>query len=239
MSTNKQEERQKKKRQKELRKGLLAFLKRLRQVCKSYESLDDWDELVKPLKSLLDEYVQELPADKAQRLREAMNLESAGEQGIQVGCNFLQKEIEGVIKFLPAGGILAPVVIGAFILVAAGIAVTVALLSSSGREVLIRNQGCGDIIIPTQGINIPGLSLPSEILNNQTVTATVTDIVKMDVEVNASDQMMTVWVLNSKLQIPLQKPIQSLTFDGSQLINQRTTLDLRNDNRHELIFTCP
>ena len=50
---------------------------------------------------------------------------------------------------------------------------------------------------------------------------------------------MTVWVLNSKLQIPLQKPIQSLTFDGSQLINQRTTLDLRNDNRHELIFTCP
>lgn len=99
--------------------------------------------------------------------------------------------------------------------------------------------GRGDINISTQGISIPELSLPTEIANDQTATATVTDLMKMDVEVNDSDQTMTVWVFNNPLKFQLQKPIHSLTFDGSELINQRTTLDFRTSRQHELIFTCP
>jgi hypothetical protein len=239
MSTSKEDERQSKKRQKQLRKGLLAFLKRLRQTCKSYESLADWNELIQPLESLLDEYAQDMPPGRAQRLRDAMNLKSATEQGIQAGCKVLQKEIESVISILPAGGILAPALIGAFIVVAVGVAAVVVVLNSSGREVLIHDQGCGDISVPDLGFSIPGLSLPSEILNDQTANATIPSILNVDLEVRDQERTMTVWIFNNPLHFNFDNQIQSLTFDGAELMNRRTTLDFRNRPSHELIFTCP
>ena len=239
MSTTREDERQRKKRQKQLRKSLLAFLKRLRKACKSYESLADWNDLVQPLESLLDKYAQDMPEGRAQRLRDAMNLKSATEQGIQAGCKVLQKEIESVISLLPAGGILAPALIGAFIIVAVGVAAVVAVLNSSGREVLIRDQGCGDISVPDLGFNIPGLSLPSEILNDQTANATIPTILSVDLEVRDQERTMTVWIFNNPLHFNFDNQIQSLTFDGVELMNRRTTLDFRNRPSHELIFTCP
>ena len=239
MSTSKEDERQSKKRQKQLRKGLLAFLKRLRQACKSYESLADWNELIQPLESLLDEYAQDMPPGRAQGLRDAMNLKSASEQGIQAGCKILQKEIESVISLLPAGGILVPALIGAFIVVAAGVAVTVAVLNSTKRQVLIRDQGCGDISVPALGFSLPGLSIPSEILNDQTATATIPSILNVDVEVRDQDKTMTFWIFNNPLRFNFDNQIQSLTFDGVELMNQRTPLDFGNRPSHELIFTCP
>lgn len=239
MSTTREDERQRKKRQKQLRKGLLAFLKRLRQACKSYESLADWNDLVQPLGSLLDEYAQDMPQGRAQRLRDAMNLKSASEQGIQAGCKILQKEIEGVISLLPAGGILAPALIGAFIVVAVGAVAVVAALNFTGREVLIRDQGCGDISVPALGFSIPGLSIPSEILNDQTATATIPSILNVDVEVRDQDKSMTFWIFNNPLRFNFDNQIQSLTFDDVELMNQRKTLDFRNRPSHELVFTCP
>lgn len=239
MSTTKEDERQRKKRQKQLRKGLLAFLKRLRQACKSYESLADWNDLVQPLESLLDEYAQDMPQGKAQRLRDAMNLKSATEQGIQAGCKILQKEVESVISLLPAGGILAPALIGAFVVVAVGVAAVVAALNFTGRQVLIRDQGCGDISVPALGFSLPGLSIPSEILNDQTATATIPSILNVDVEVRDQDKTMTFWIFNNPLRFNFDNQIQSLTFDGVELMNQRTPLDFGNRPSHELIFTCP
>ncbi|MEJ2600799.1 MAG: hypothetical protein P8Z00_20880, partial [Anaerolineales bacterium] len=106
---NKTDERRKKERQKQLRKGLLAFLKRLRQACKSYESLGDWNDLIQPLESMLDEHAQDFPQGRAQRLREAMNLKAATAEGIQAGCQVLQKEIEGVVDLLRHSGAEPPV----------------------------------------------------------------------------------------------------------------------------------
>jgi hypothetical protein len=239
MSTNKTDERRKKERQKQLRKGLLAFLKRLRQACKSYESLGDWNDLIQPLESMLDEHAQDFPQGRAQRLREAMNLKAATAEGIQAGCQVLQKEIEGVVDLLPAGGILGSVVIGAFILAAVGVAAAVVVFNSSRREVMIRNQGCGDITIPPLGFGIPGLSLPSDIPNDQTASASIPGILNVEVEVRDQERTMTVWIFGNPLHFNFDNQIQSLTFDGAELMNQRTKLDFRNLPSHELIFTCP
>ena len=138
MSTSKTDERQRKERQKRLRKGLLAFLKRLRKACESYESLGDWNDLIQPLESMLDEYAQDLPQGRAQRLRQAMNLKAATAEGIQAGCQVLQKEIEGVVGLLPAGGILGSAVIGAFIVVAVGVAAAVVVFNSTTRPLLVK-----------------------------------------------------------------------------------------------------
>lgn len=239
MSTNKTDERQRKERQKRLRKGLLAFLKRLRQACKSYESLGDWNDLIQPLESMLDEYAQDLPSGRAQRLREAMNLKAATAEGIQAGCQVLQKEIETVVDLLPVGGILGSAVIGAFIVAAVGVAVAVVVFNNSRREVMISNQGCGDITIPPLGFSIPGLSLPSDIPNDQTASATIPSILNVDVEVKDQEKSMTVWIFGSPLHFNFDNQIQNLTFDGAELMNQRTRLDFGSLPSHELIFTCP
>ena len=83
MSSNQKDGRHRKKRREELRKGLLAFLKRLRKACKSYESLSDWNEMVEPLESLIQEYAQEMPQGSAQQMRDAMRLRSTTAEGIQ------------------------------------------------------------------------------------------------------------------------------------------------------------
>ncbi len=239
MSTTKEDERQRKKRQKELRKGLLAFLKRLRKACKSYESLADWNELIQPLESLIDEYAQDMPQNSAQRLKEAMRLKEATAQGIQAGCKILQEEIDSTIGLLPAGSILVPALVGAFIVVAVGVAASVVLLTATAREVLISNQRCGDITVPALGFTIPGLNIPSDIPNNQTATASIPGILKVDVEVRDLEKTMTVWIFNSPLHFNFENQIESLTFDGAELMNQRTTLNFGNRPSHELVFTCP
>lgn len=239
MSTNQKDERQKKKRQKELRKGLLAFLKRLRKACKSYESLGDWNELIEPLETLIDEYAQDLPQNRAQQLKEAMRLKAATAEGIQAGCQVLQKEIESVISLLPVGSILVPALIAAFIIVAVGVAVSAIVFNASAREVMISNQGCGDIQVPALGLSIPGLHIPKEIPNNQTANASIPSIIKIDVQVRKPEKMMTVWIFNNPLDFTFDNQIQSLTFDGVELTDQRTALDFRNRPSHELIFTCP
>ena len=239
MSTTKKDERQRKKRQKELRKGLLAFLKRLRKACKSYESLADWNELIQPLESLIDEYAQDMPQSSAQRLKDAMRLKEATSQGIQAGCKILQGEIDSAIGLLPAGSILVPALVGAFVIVAVGVAASVVLLNATAREVLISNQRCGDITVPALGFTIPGLNIPSEIPNNQTATASIPGILKVEVEVRDLEKTMTVWIFNSPLHFNFDNQIESLTFDGAELMNQRTALDFGNRPSHELVFTCP
>jgi hypothetical protein len=239
MSTNKTEERQRKKRQKELRKGLLAFLKRLRKACKSYESLADWNDLIKPLESLIDEYAQDMPQSSAQRLKEAMRLKEATAEGIQAGCKILQGEIDSTIGLLPAGSIFVPALVGAFIVVAVGVAASVVLLNATAREVRISNQRCGDITVPALGFIIPGLSIPSEIPNNQTAAASIPSVLKVEVGVRNNEKTMTVWVFNNPLDFNFDNQIESLTFDGTELMNQRTALDFGNRPSHELVFTCP
>jgi hypothetical protein len=240
MSTNKNDERQRKNRQKELRKGLLAFLKRLRKACKSYESLADWNDLIQPLESLINEYAQDMPQSSAQRLKDAMHLKEATAQGIQAGCKILQGEIDSAIGLLPVGSILVPALVGAFIVVAVGVAATVVVLNATAREVLISNQRCGDITVPALGFTtIPGLSIPSEIPNDQTATASIPSVLKVEVEVRDKEKTMTVWILNSPLQFTFDNQIESLTFDGAELMNQRTTLNFGNRPSHELVFTCP
>ncbi|MEJ2600798.1 MAG: hypothetical protein P8Z00_20875 [Anaerolineales bacterium] len=50
---------------------------------------------------------------------------------------------------------------------------------------------------------------------------------------------MSVWIFGNPLHFNFDNQIQSLTFDGAELMNQRTKLDFRNLPSHELIFTCP
>lgn len=239
MSTNQKDERRRKKRRKDLRKGLLAFLKRLRKACKSYESLADWDELVEPLESLIEEYAQEMPQGSAQQLKDAMRIKDATAQGIQAACDALQGKLETVINLLPAGSLLVPVLVAAFIILAGGVAAAVIALNATAREVLISNRGCGDIHVPSLGLTVPGLSIPSEILNNETASASIPGILKIDVQVRKQEKMMVVWVFNNPLDFTFDNQIESLTFDGLDLTDRRTPLDFRNRPSHELIFTCP
>jgi hypothetical protein len=237
MSINQKDERRRKKRRKDLRKGLLAFLKRLRKACESYESLADWNELIEPLESLIQEYAQEMPQGSAQQLRDAMRSKDATAQGIQTACQLLQGRLETVISLLPVGSILVPALVAAFIIVVAGVAASVIALNATAREVLIINHGCGDIMVPPLRLTIPGLPIPSEILNNQTASASIPGVFKVDVQVRKPEKMMTVWIFNNPLDFTFDNKIESLTFDGLDLTDQRTPLDFRTRPSHELVFT--
>jgi hypothetical protein len=239
MATNKNEQRQRTKRRKQLRKGLLAFLKRLRKACKSYQSLADWNDLIEPLENLIDEYAQEMPPGSAQRLQDAMRLKAATAQGIQAGCRILQREVEGVISLLPAGAILGTALIAAFIVVAVAVAASAAVISATARQVVISTQRCGDIRLPSLGFSLPGLYIPPEIQNDRSSTATIPGFLKVDAEVRQQEKTMTVWIFNRPLRFSFDSQIESLTFDGAQLMNQRKILDFGNRPSHQLIFTCP
>src|SRR5215472_5809553 len=179
MAVDLQAEGDRKSRQKKLRRDLMAVLERLRGGCETLETVDDWYERLEPLRSLLEKDAEAFPEGTSQRLEDAQKLTDSTREGLKLACKELRLQIESVIDVLPAEailGMLPTMVLGVFLVVAAGIAATSFYLSSTAVTIDITNVSC-DPIPPMIGTAtllgyVPGVQLPTvAIARGQTLLA--------------------------------------------------------------------
>ncbi|MBI3734850.1 MAG: hypothetical protein HY259_15535 [Chloroflexi bacterium] len=225
-------------RKKRARLALLAFLKTLRQSCKTFKSADEWYVRMKDLRGLLAEYQTEIPAAARQEMQDATNLTDPTRAGISKACEVLQKNIEKAIALLPAGGgLLAPALIIAFIVAAVVVGLTVFVAEATAVQIAITNNGCPIIQAPTDlPIYIPGLKLPKQIPSGRTEVATAPRI-PAELEVK-SDGTVTLIALTVPITLPVRNRLRSVTYDGVSVLDRRIPLNLGERPRHELIVTC-
>jgi hypothetical protein len=238
MSTHPPREDKRKKRK--ARAALVVFLKRLQNACKIFKSGDEWVDFVRQLEPLLQEYEQQLPAAHLQRLRNAMQLTDASRAGLKKACRILQSELKEVIRILPAGGTLLPVVIGGLIALAVAVAALYIYIDATAVEVTIINNGCrpiapvGRLPLP---IDLPGVDLPdTAIPAGGSGTARVP---RLKVQVDGTQSgTVSLDILGFTLPIGTGSQNPSITFDGVPVSGRRVSVDLGERKRHELVLTC-
>lgn len=235
MAIDKAKDQDRKKKQKNLRKDLLAFLKRLRAACKDYDSLGDWEKLVQPLQDLLEKYAEELSPGALQALKEAIQIKDATKEGIEASCKLLDKEIEKTVLILPVSTSVGTVLIGVIIVVALAIPLAYGLVSATVKDVTITNTNCGDFQLYPKDVDIMGLHLPGEIANNAQETARVPGFLSLDVDLENSE--MSIWLLN-EYHFSFSRPVQSATFNGINILGSRTLLNFNSRPKNELTITC-
>ncbi len=74
-----------KRKQRDARKDLSTFLKKLQKACSTFETANDWVDFVGELNGLLQIYQFEIPVDRQDGLKQAMNLTDPTREGIRSG----------------------------------------------------------------------------------------------------------------------------------------------------------
>ena len=93
----------------------LRLLRRLQKSCQTLEKLEDWDKIVAEVQELLDEYGDVVPADNQRQVRKALKLTDATLAGARQACSVLQTEVKLVVSLLGAGGVVATVAVVALL----------------------------------------------------------------------------------------------------------------------------
>jgi hypothetical protein len=232
--------REDKRKKRKARAALVVFLKRLQDACKVFQTGDEWVDFVRQLEPLLQEYEQQIPAPYLQRLRNAMQLTDSSRAGLKKACRVLQTELRQVIRILPAGGTLLPVLIGGLIVLAAAVASLYAYIDYSAVEITVINNGCrpiapvGRLPLP---IDLPGVDLP-----DTTIPAGGSGtgrVPRLKVQIDGTQSgTVSLTALGFTLPIGTGSQNPSVTFDGVPISGQRISVDLGERARHELVLTC-
>jgi hypothetical protein len=238
MSANQVPGREDKKKKKKARAALLAFLKRLRKACKVMDTAETWNDCVKELDALLQEYQLQIPGVNLQRLRSTMQLGEPNRAGIKKACKVLQFEVERAIDVLPAAGGLAAALVGGLIVVAIAIAAAVIYVERTAVEIVIVNNGCSPIRLAGGfPIDLPGLHLPHEAIPSGGRAIAQVPRITVDLDATGGDRV-ALKVLGITRPFDLGRRATQILWDGRPLLGQRTTLNLASLPQHELIVTC-
>ena len=234
--------RDEKRRRKDAKKALLAFMRRAKRVCHKVQTADEWLGLVEPLGSIIDAYENVLSATDCQRLRQAMSVAGVGRAGLSRACDVLRFELEHVVSGLPSAGALGTIALAGatVVVVAAGM---IAMNASSAR-VTLRNEGCDPIplmsgVIPgldwvlgAVGVSLPSMPIPDG--GEETITLPP---VSLEIDCSAG-QTCEIEVLGRSVPIPLGHRVQRLDLDGEPLLGHAKRLRLTPRSEHELIVGC-
>ena len=193
----------------------------------------------KNLDPILHEFDQQIPEIIKKPISESRKLIDPSRAGIKKACHELQFEIEKAINMLPAGSLLASILIGGFTVGALALGVAVYLLNTNSVEIIVKNQNCPTIeplaiAIPIQ---LPGFKLFSESIDPG--KQGIVKIYPISFEVNLNRSVSgNLKIGNISIPVSLSSAISGLKFDGVSLMGSRTSIDLATRKQHELVVSC-
>ena len=232
---SRKEEKEKKKK---ARGAFMLWLKRLRAACKTIGKVDEWYSLMNELTGLLQEYAPVIPADCYERIKNAMSPVDTTRKGLSKACKVLGKEIEQLLKCLPAGGSFGKMLGGTILGVAVLVGAAWIYAEAASVEIAIINDGCNTIVLPGElPIPIPGVSLPDKPIAPGESASVSLPRLTVDVDATQPGQI-SVGVLGMSVSYNLGGDITSIQLDGQELIGQRTHVSLGGRKSHELVVRC-
>lgn len=128
--------------------------------------------------------------------------------------------------------------LGVVTLIATGIAAATIALNNISREIVIKNNGCQPLVPSVRlPIEIPGLTLPTEPINNgdQAVAKIPPLTFKVD---NSAGNTIMLTALNFTMGFSLGSGGTDVTWNGTSLLGKTTTIDLGKQSSHTLIISC-
>ena len=231
----KKEEKVKKKKARVL---LLVFLKNLKGKCGIFTKAEEWDKFIKDnLLPFLHEFEQVIPDNWQEKIKNASKLKDKSKKAIDASCKALQKNIKGLIKYLPKGGIFSNPWIKTLIGVAAGGGILVSVLNATAVTVNIFNHGC-ETIYPSiySFVRIPGLILPDSPIEDGGTG--IAQLPPLKFRVEAEQNKINLKALNMNLGFGLESAGIELVFDGVSLMNKTSEVDLGSSRIHTLDINC-
>jgi hypothetical protein len=234
---------------KKARNAAALLLNRLRDMCKVVDRVSEWRDIVAEVEGLLKTYQDDIPADRQRRLREAMELPEATLKGMQQACQVLQAEVEGLIKYLKPAPAVATILTAGVIVIAAGVFVLTVVSNALAVDILVQNQGCGDLpvaavvrtyagaLLDTPLPDSLGISMPEEIQDGGSEVVSLPPVgVRVDNMTERSEvRIKFLWV---ELPLHLGEATDDVVFDGESLLGRQTALDLGPNDEHELTIRC-
>lgn len=229
--------RQRKRRRRLLRALLLRFLKRLKKACAVIETPAQWYELTKELRKTLQDYSDVLSSGDRDTLWLATLLTDSTHEGVTRACSVLESKLVTVISALPAGGLAAPLLLGAALVVAVVVAGAAIALTATSITVNIHNIGCAPVAIAGNlPVNLPGFDLPPFVATNSVESATVPPV-SITTNFQPPDTL-NANLFGAPLSFRFPSNVQSLTFDGIELTTGQRVLDLGRGAQHDLVVRC-
>lgn len=232
-----QAERQRPRRRRLLRTLLLKFLKRLKKACEVLETPAQWYEVTKELRGLLNDYRDVLPSSDRDTLWLATLLTDQTHTGITQACAILQSRLATVIATLPAAGLAAPALLVGALVVAVTVAVAAVVLNLTSITLSIQNINCERFAVTgVLPVAMPGLELPEFVATNTTETAQLPPIALNTRRLSASSIVVTLFGVPLNFDLPAR--VQSVLFDGVELLSGAHTFELGLRKEHTLVIRC-
>jgi hypothetical protein len=219
------------------RGDLLALLKRLRKLCDTFKTAEEWLEYVdKQVRPVLDRHQSALGADTTRGLREAARITESTRAGVRHACRTLRFEIEKVLPLLPAPvplavQVAAGILIGAAALVGAG----VIALNVMAVQLEVRSLGC-ELEMPAYYSSIPGFSFP-EVMPSDGTPFEVSIISAVELDTSQPERIVLRLVGREEPFQPVR--LRSMVLDEEvELMGRLTPLRLESGSRHTLVLRC-
>lgn len=216
---------------------LLKFLKRLKKACEVLETPAQWYDVTKELRGMLNEYRDVLPSGDRDALWLATLLTDQSHAGITQACTILQSRLVSVIATLPAGGIAAPALIGAALVVTAVAVVAVVVLNTSSVTLTIQNANCETFTVTGAiPVAVPGMELPAFVRTNESETAQLPPVT-LNTEFRPPNGLQ-VSLFGAPLLFGLPARVSSASLDGVELLAGVHTIELGRQPQHTLVVRC-
>lgn len=240
-TTDKRDKKERDERRRQAVVALQALLKRVRQLCRTVEQLDQWSKLVAEVRQVFQGWQDALPEKAQKRLEQALQKAEQVDKvrgNLKTACRVLQKGLQGTITAASAtpGFPLKGVLIGTAgaVVVGAGIAAAVLAPSILERQLVsiqVRNDCRDSLRYGTWGIGSPEGEIPPR------ETKTVR-LLAVKVGVRRDSEHMVVSFLNQKLRFPVD-PRTSVEFNGSPIARDFSgSFDLGEREEHRLLIRC-
>lgn len=229
---------------KKAKRFFTAALKRLKRTYKAIKTVDQWYEFVQQIESMLPEYEDVLSPVDAQRLKAALQLADTSHEGISRAIDVLEFELDHVVNALPSGGALGLAIAGVAVLTAVGVGAASAALNASAVPILIRNNGCAPIPI-CQGVlpaldwlsGAVGIDLPKRPIQSGSQDTLTFPPLAITLDATARNKLnIEIWGIALPFSVGVD--VDSIQFDGQEILGLRTPIDLKRSAYHELTVTC-
>jgi hypothetical protein len=219
-------------------------LRRLRKGCRAVRTADDVYEVTKAIRSFVEQYRHDLPAEAYQRLRAAGQMADAGRVGTRQACDILSLEIDHALGVLPRGGLLGGIAVGVAVVIAVAVGAAIAYLNLSAVEVVIHNQNCKPITLVTgispgvdRLLDVVGVDLPKAPIPPGGQAIMQVPPLACELDGTEADRLR-VCIAGQVLPLPIAHEARLLQLDGQPLLGQRMNLNLGERPRHELVIEC-
>lgn len=230
-----------KNKKKKARKALILFLTNLRGKCGSFGKIDEWFNFLKAnLDPLISQYGDVISHDYKTKLEDAKKLTDKTVEGINNACHTLQANTEKIIKMLPRGSIFGKAIIIGTVFTSGVIAAAVLYFKTSVVKIAVVNKNCATIRpITFMPVKIPGLSLFTEpILAGGKGSISVFPL-PVSVDATSKNSIM-IGLMGVNFPVPggAGGAAKSITFNGSEILGKKVTLNLKEKSSHEVVISC-